>query len=254
VFRYEYGETTLTQTVSLTAGSRRVDFETETDWRETDRMLRVSFATAISAEEAVCDIQFGSIRRPTRRNTLADAAKDEVCAHKYVDISQGDCGAALLNDCKYGHRVFGGELDLCLLRSYSYPNVNGDRGFHAFTYAFLPHSGDCFSARIPQAAYELNIPLTEAVGAARPSLLTVDAENVIVETIKKAEDGGDVIVRLYEAYGRNADAVVTPGFPVKQAWVCDMMEEKKAPALVDAGKVSLSFKPFEIHTLRVVKG
>jgi alpha-mannosidase len=128
--KYTYNNSALTQRIVLTAGSRRADFITEVDWNESFRMLRCEFPVNVFAEYAACDIQMGSVKRPTFANTSWDEAKLEVCAHKYVDISQSDRGIALLNDCKYGYRVFDNIIDLNLLRSPSYPGIDADKGKH----------------------------------------------------------------------------------------------------------------------------
>ncbi|MGC8780019.1 MAG: alpha-mannosidase, partial [Anaerolineae bacterium] len=114
---YRIGHSELRQEIVLTAGSGRLDFISRLRWREPRTMLRTSFPVAVHADEATYEIQFGHIRRPTHRNTTWDLARDEVAGHKWADLSQGDYGVALLNDCKYGHKIKGHTLDLNLLRS-----------------------------------------------------------------------------------------------------------------------------------------
>ena len=123
------------------AGDRRIDFETDVDWRENGRMLRTSFPVNIRTDQVHCEIQFGALSRPTHRNTMWDFAKDEICAHQWIDLSEPDYGVAPLNDCKYGHRAIHNVLDLHLLRGSSYPDPNADRAEHRFTYSVYPHQG-----------------------------------------------------------------------------------------------------------------
>ena len=254
----KFGDSTLTQTISLLAGSRRLDFVTHADWRENGRMLRTSFPIAVLADTARCEIQFGNIARPTTRNTTWDAAKDEVCGHKWVDLSERGYGVALLNDCKYGHKVHGTVLDLNLLRSTGGPDPVADRAEHEFTYALLPHAGDYTEGGVIHAAYELNMPLrlvSVSPSSELPgSLLTVSAENVVVEAVKKAEDSDALIVRLYESHGASARATVQFGFPVSSAAQVNLLEESDAPLTVTENIVALEVKPFEILTLKVTAG
>ncbi|MFH1742920.1 MAG: glycoside hydrolase family 38 C-terminal domain-containing protein, partial [bacterium] len=203
-----FGESKLVQEIILTEGSRRIDFVTEVDWRESNKMLRASFPLSVRSTEATCDIQFGQIKRPTHSNTSWDMGKYEICAHKWIDISQRDYGVALLNDCKYGHRVHENILDINLLRSPTHPDPKADRVRHRFTYALFPHAGDPYSGGVVRAGYELNVPLKSvAVKSSKGALpvensfIQVDAENIIVEAVKKAEDSNNVILRLYEAHG-----------------------------------------------------
>jgi alpha-mannosidase len=255
---YTYGASTLTQTVTLGAGSRRVDLVTEVDWAETGRMLRTSFPLAVHASEVTCEIQFGAVKRPTHRNTSWDVARDEICAHKWVDLSERGWGVALLNDCKYGHKAQGNVLDLNLLRSPSWPDPRADRGKHAFTYSLYPHLGDWAEGCVVRAAYELNVPLrvtsVNPGGGARPhsgSLLSVSAPNVIVESAKQAEDGSGVVVRLYEAHGATATATLEADLGYASASLVDLMEEHPEPLNGTDGKWPVALTPFQIRTVRL---
>ena len=287
---YRLGHSELTQEVSLTSGSARLDFSTRAQWRETGTMLRTRFPVDVHTDEATCEIQFGHIRRPTHRNTTWDLAKDEVAAHRWVDLSQRDYGAALLNDCKYGHRVKDNILDLNLLRSVPHtgpplvrdedvaPGAPNDRFTdqcdHAFIYALYPHAGDWAEAGVVQAGYELNAPLRIApvpggrsAGDRHCSLLRVEAPNIVVEAVKVAEPAigegegkdesssakeRDLIVRLYESEHRGTRTRLHVGFPVECIAPANMMEEPEGPALpVSDGAITLDLKPLEIVTLRI---
>lgn len=254
---YSFGKSTLQQRIILTIGSQRLDFVTHVDWQENQKMLRTSFPVAVNASEAVCDIQFGSIKRPTHRNTSWDMARYEICAHKWVDLSQWDYGVALLNDCKYGHKVTQNILDLNLLRSPTSPDPVADRAEHDFTYALYPHAGNYITGNVVRAGYELNVPIQYAQGEPQQgtpgvtSFAQVAAENVVVETIKKAEEGNDIIVRLYEASGSSTHTTLTINAPIKAASSTNLLEEVEATLQVQDNTIGLTFKPFEIVTLRI---
>lgn len=255
---YSTGKSTVRQDVVLFAGSRRVDFVTHVEWRESNKMLRTSFVPAANASEATCDIQFGSIRRPTHANTPADWAKFEICAHKWIDISDRGYGVALLNDCKYGHRVQGIVLDLNLLRSPGHPDPVADRGEHEFTYSLYPHAGDHAAGGVARAGYELNVPLRVLAGspgggplASSVSWFRVDTPDVVIETVKQAEDGQGVIVRLYEAAGASTRAELRCGFALAEIAETNLIEEDAGPDAVKADRLRLDFRPFEIRTLRL---
>lgn len=145
--RYRFGTSTLVQRIVLFAGASEVRFETEADWRETGKMLRTSFPVRVHADQVNCDIQFGYVKRPTVRNTMIDYAKDEICAHHYIDLSQPDFGVALLSDSKYGFSALYNTLDINLLRSPSYPDDTADRAKHRFVYALSLHEGDFIQAK-----------------------------------------------------------------------------------------------------------
>ncbi|KOY14802.1 alpha-mannosidase [Paenibacillus xylanivorans] len=263
VFEYNYGESSLIQTVVMTEGSRRIDFETTVDWRENGKMLRTSFPVNIRTDQVHCEIQFGSLTRPTHRNTMWDFAKDEICAHQWIDLSEPDYGVALLNDCKYGHRAIDNVLDLNLLRSSSYPDPEADRADHTFTYSLFPHQGNHVQAEIYRKGNELNIPLRavylSSVSAKHngklpysKAFLQPDHPHIMVESVKKAEEGDDIIVRLYETSGTHASTALHLGFQVEEAWTTDLMENIISPvAITEASEIVLSFTPFEIITVRL---
>jgi len=271
---YRLGHSELKQEIVLTAGSPRLDFVNHLRWRETQTMLRTSFPVAVHADEATFEIQFGHIRRSTHRNTTWDLARDEVAAHKWVDLSQRDCGVALLNDSKYGHKVKDNVIDLNLLRSVpcTGPRLIQDADVapgephgaytdqcdHAFTYSLYPHPGDHIEGGVIRAGYELNVPLriipTEAHPGDRPSsasFLQIGAANIVVESVKRAEDDDRIIVRLYEAEHRGTRTQVCFGFPIASAAEVDLMEENPSPLQVSGGSVEIEFHPFEIKTLSV---
>ncbi|MGE5582023.1 MAG: alpha-mannosidase [Bacillota bacterium] len=254
---YVFQNSYLEQELILTDGSRRIDFSTRVDWRERNKMLRTSFRLNVKNDEATCEIQFGNIRRPTHRNTTWDMAKYEIPAQKWVDLSGPGYGAALLNDCKYGYKAYQNTLDLNLLRSTTYPDPEADQGTHEFTYSLYPHHGNEVAGGVVRAGYELNIPLTvfpiPPHQGGRPSIhsfFRVNPANIIIETVKKAEDGGEIIVRLYESTGQSVKARLNIGFPCSSLRLVDLMEsECQQPSLGSEGE--LFFKPFEIHTLKI---
>ncbi|MCL6442371.1 MAG: alpha-mannosidase [Alicyclobacillus sp.] len=256
---YHFNESVLRQRVVLTAGSKRIDFITQVDWRESGRMLRTSFPTTVHTQEVNCEIQFGYIKRQTHRNTSWDFARDEICAHQWIDLSEPNFGVALLNDSKYGHRAFENVLDINLLRSSSYPDPVADRASHEFTYSVFPHSGDFVDAKVYQAGYELNVPLRiipvnkggERLHATF-SLVDVDSDHVMVETVKKAEDDDSIVLRLYETSGTQAETDLVFGFAIDSVEVTDLMEAPIEPIdVTGTNRIHLRFTPFEIKTFKV---
>lgn len=230
----------------------RVDFITHVDWREDATVLKVAFPVEINADFATFDIQCGSVRRPTHRNTSWDTARYEVCAHRWADLSEGDYGVSLLNDCKYGYDAQGHTLRLTLLKAGMAPDPSVDRGEHDFSYSLFPHAGACGASTNDMAA-RLNHPLDAVQAAETPapgSLLTLTGADIAVDAVKAAEDGdGWIAVRMHEQGNTHAHAVLTAGFPLEAAAVCNLMEEQRAPLDVCDNAVTLDFRPFEIKTV-----
>jgi alpha-mannosidase len=243
----------LRQEIRLCKNSKQLDFVTEADWNENHRMLRVSFQTCINAIEAACDIQYGKTMRPTHTNTSWDFARFEAAAHRYVDISDANGGAALLNDCKYGYHLANDTLDLALLRSPKYPDYAADMGSHKFTYSFLPHAGNLVESDVMRCAAQLNRKLILLPGKADIAIpfTLPDACNVTLGTVKKAEKSDDLIIRLVETDGRNGSVKLSFNERANIS-ECDMLEWNDLKEIVPDGDcVKLDFTPFEIKTLRI---
>ncbi|WP_187264850.1 glycoside hydrolase family 38 C-terminal domain-containing protein [Homoserinibacter sp. GY 40078] len=232
------------QRIVLEAGSPLVRFETRVEWRTRHRMLRAHFRPAHMGDEALCDIQFGHIARPTTERDDTERAQFEIAAHKWIAVSDAEAGFAVLNDSKYGHRAKNGLVSLALLRSPRFPDPTADRGSHAFTYAFRPFEPGDLGAVI-RDGYRLNNPLRGGGGARFDSLASTSDPGVVIETVKRAESGDGVVVRLYESLGRKTTAALTTRIPHTTARLTDLLERPSGPADLTA----LTLSPFEILTI-----
>ncbi len=243
-----------TQRLSLSYNSPRLDVTTDIDWQERHTLLKVAFPTPILSPVATHEIQWGSVQRPTHRNTSWDWARFETCAQKWVDVSEDDYGVSILNDCKYGNDVQGGTMRLSLLRSPTAPDPEADQGQHTFTYSLLPHTGAVGETTIA-AAYALNDPLSAVKatgGASMPtSFLTVDRPNAVIETVKQAEDGSGVVVRLYESQRQRGPVTLQAGFEIAKAERTNLLETPRETLEVQDNAVTFDLKPFEIVTLKL---
>jgi alpha-mannosidase len=257
-FRRRTEKSAFVQEVQLCAHSRRVDFVTHADWHERKTLLKVAFPVDVLAPQATYEIQFGAIQRPTHDNTSWDRARFEVPAHRWADLSEAGYGVALLNDCKYGYDVKGNTLRLSLLRSSTDPDPEADQGEHDFTYSLYPHPGGWQEGEVVRRGLELNVPLLAVPaethagpGPAQGSLASPDRPNVIVEALKKAEDGDDLILRVYESHGARGPVSIALGLPVKSALECNGMEEATGPADLREGVLRCDVRPWQIRSFRL---
>ena len=246
------------QYITAYAELDRIDLRNEIDWDDSYLLLKADFPVDVNAVKATFDIQFGNIERVTHENTLWDFAQFESCAHKWADLSDNSFGLAVLNDCKYGYSAKDGHIALTLLRSANDPQPKQDCTHHTFTYSLYPHAGPAAISRVVQEGYSLNCPLytmfSNAQKGAWPerfSLACVDADNIILETVKRAEDSDALILRLYETWNRATDCSIRFGRLMEMAAQCDMMEENEALLQVEGNRLRLHFRPFEIKTLKV---
>ena len=248
-----------TQRLSLTHNSPRLDVTTDIDWRERHTLLKVAFPVNILSPVATHEIQWGHVQRPTHRNTSWDWARFETCAQKWVDLSEADYGVSLLNDCKYGHDVQGHTMRLSLLRSPTFPDPEADQGEHTFAYSLLPHAGGVGETTIA-AAYALNDPLLAVRSGtggssgemkAALSFLQVDKPNAVIETVKRAEDGSGLIVRLYEAQRQRGPVTLHTGFKLAKVERTNLLEAPRERLEHQDDRVTFDLKPFQIVTLKL---
>ncbi|MGY3568014.1 alpha-mannosidase [Sinomonas sp. RB5] len=260
--RRAFGSSTVRQRLVLAPGASGLRIETEVDWHERQKLLKLGFGLDLRADRSAAETQFGHVFRPVPVNTSWDAARFEVCAHRWVHVAEPGYGVAIANCTAYGHditravREDGGTtttVRLSLLRSPLFPDPGADAGMHRFTVTVTPNAGIAEAVR---SGYEANLPLRSVRGQREiVPLVAVDHPGVVVEAVKLAEDGtGDVIVRLYEAYGTRTSATVRAGFECTGIESVDLLERPMGgnhlPG-VRGGAVTLTLRPFQLLTLRL---
>ena len=256
----QFDKSIITDTVYLYDKEKKIEFDDEADWKNDMVLLKREFPLDILTDKATCEIQFGNVERPTHQNTSWDEAKFEVCAHKYVDVSEAGYGVAIINDCKYGHSLVNNNIGLSLIKSNSYPDKEADKCKHSFKYAIVPHKHSVNDSNVANIAYQFNNPclVIPCKGEENKlplsySLASVDKDNVFIDTIKPSEDGKGIILRLYEGKKTRSHFDLKLGFDVKEAYLCDLLENDIQKVDVKKNTVSLDIKPFEIITLRLIK-
>jgi alpha-mannosidase len=251
-FTRTIGASTVTQVVRLDAESRRLEFHTTVDWRERHTLLKVCFPVDVRAPNATYETAFGYAERPTHFSTSFDRARYEVPGHRFADLSEHGFGVALLTDSKYGYSCLGGELRSTLLRSPTSPDPEADQGRHEFAYAVMPHAGGWREAAVVAEARRFNVPLRWAPGGiASGSLAWVDDPNVVLDTIKPAEDSDAIVLRLYEAHGARGTARVRLGVPYEAAVLANALEDEREPFEIADDEIVLPYRSHQILTVKV---
>ncbi|KUL52847.1 alpha-mannosidase [Streptomyces sp. NRRL S-1521] len=261
-----FGDSRLTQVLTLAPGGRRLDIDTEVDWHETEKFLKLAFPLDIHAERYASETQYGHFYRATHTNTSWEAAKFEACNHRFVHVEEPGWGVALVNDSTYGHDVTRAvraedagtttTVRVSLLRAPRFPDPETDQGVHRFRHALVPGAAIGDAVR---EGYRVNLPERCLTGGSEVApLVTVDNDAVVVTAVKLADDGsGDVVVRFHEAHGGRARATLTTGFTAASVSVTDLLERPlagtAAPEL-SGGAVAVRLRPFELVTLRFSRG
>ena len=254
VIRRKLNNSMMTQRVMLRRNSRRMDFHTVIDWQERHKLLKVSFPVNYHAREALHEIQFGYIPRPTHRSREIDRDQHEVSNHKWTALVENQRGFAVLNDSKYGIDVLDNNINLTLLKSPLAPDMTADRGRQEFTYAFYFWNSPLIDSGLVQQGYQLNVPVKVVEGSAGSrSLFSVDQPNVILDTVKPPEDAekGKMVLRLYESMGTRTHMKLHSTLPIKAVKYANMLEQVEGDADMEDGVIDLEFGPFEIITLIV---
>ena len=253
-----FQNSTFVRDITLTAGSPRVDVKMTAHWHEKHILLKVAVPVSAHTDKATFEIPYGSVERPTTRNTPAEKAKFEVPGLRWADLSDAAHGFSLLNDCKYGYDAKGNVLRLSLLRSPAWPDPHADEGLHEFTYSLYPHSGGWREALTVRRGYELNYPLlTRQVENHQGNLkeefsfLGVQSNNVVLTAVKKAEDEDALVLRFYEWAGKESDVKLLLPAGAASAAVTNLMEKPLMEIPIQAGTISVHTKPFEIMTVLV---
>jgi len=250
---------TFVQTIMLDTTMEAVTVDNDVDWHESHILLKAAFPLAATSPFATFEVPYGTIQRPTTRNNSWEKAQFEVPALRWGDISNDRHGASLINSSKYGYDAVGDLLRLTLLRSAKSPDPQADMGRHRFRYALYPHAGDWKTALTERRGYEFNYPLTAMAATAHPgplpashSFASMEAGNVVLTAVKKAEDSNALVFRAYEWAGKEAvlDVHVPPG--ATGATLTNLQETPEGAALPLAGDVvKAPIHPYEILTLRV---
>ncbi|MFE7073989.1 alpha-mannosidase [Streptomyces sp. NPDC057620] len=258
-----FGASKVTQVLSLAPGEWRLDLDTEVDWHETEKFLKMAFPLDVHAERYASETQFGHFFRPTHTNTSWEAAKFEACNHRFVHMEEPGWGVAVVNDSTYGHDVTrtvredGGTtttVRVSLLRAPRFPDPETDQGVHRFRHALVPGAAIGDAVR---EGWRINLPQRKVAGGASEvaPLVTVAQDAVVVTALKLADDdSGDVVVRFHESRGGRSQATLTAGFDVESVTVTDLLERPLPDATApdqDGNRLTLKLRPFELVTLRI---
>ncbi|MBQ7957535.1 MAG: alpha-mannosidase [Clostridia bacterium] len=254
----KFNKSTITQKVVLRAGTDRVDFETEVDWHETEKVLKAAFNVDILATKATYEIAHGSIERPNHYTTSYDLAKFEVSAHKWADLSESDYGISILNDSKYGYDIYENRMRITLMRSPNCPDRTSDHGINTFVYSYLPHNGN-WTEKTVEEAFSLNVPLEayekkagNGIFGREKSFITTDCDNVVIDALKKSQDEKGYILRLYESKKERKNVTVALGFDINGVIETNLMEEEEKTIKFSDNSFSFLLKPGEVKTFKIL--
>ena len=245
-----WGNSRIIQDFSVFQDLDYIAVKTTVDWHEKQAMLKLQFPMNMNYLRTSWEIPYGMEQRePDGEEYPMQMWLDLEGTNPGMETSMN--GLSILNDGKFAGSATGKTASLTVLRSPVYTHhepyqlqenleyVYIDQGTQTFTYGLYPHDGSWENAETVRRAKVMNcrpIALFETYHEGRleqtGSLMEVNQENIVVEVLKKAEDGsGDLILRAYETAGRAVKAELTIG----------VLEQT----------IEANFQPFEIKTLRL---
>jgi alpha-mannosidase len=257
---HKWQSSTFVQDITMYSGVPRVDVNMQVDWHEKHILLKVAFPLSAQSDKATFEIPYGTVERPTTRNTPAEKAQFEVPALRWADISDDKHGFSLLNDSKYGYDAKDNVLRLSLLRGPEYPDPNADQGHHEFTYSLYPHAGTWKEALTVRQGYEVNYPMMatttmrhQGTLPSSRSFFSMQEDNVVITAIKKDVDDNALIVRFYEWAGKKSDIHLTVPEKATSASATNLMESVEGSLSLDSSGtvVTVPTNPYEIKTVKV---
>jgi alpha-mannosidase len=268
----------------------RIGYDMEVHWLETGSdstdspMLRALFPLNYQNPRLYCQVPFDVAERPIDGKMNGKEAPfhltsqseiygnipekndgQEVPAQKWVDVTDGQTGIALLNNSKYGHSYHDGDLRITLLRAAGSPDLYPNIGKFNISYALYPHSGD-WKNSVWREGDDFNIPVYAAEPpslaltkehATRPeeeSFFSVNKKNVILSGMKKAEEGEELIIRLFESEGKETQTTLTLPMNVHSVRRLNLVElplENAENPSVQGKSVIVKLRPHEIVTLGI---
>ena len=238
-FTYSFGNSKMSVLISIKETSPYLRFDVNCDWKETSKMLRVEYTPNVSSTSTNFDIQYGYINRSNLLNNSQELAQIEVCAHKFVDMSEGAFGVALINDCKYGFNSKNNLISMNLLRSQMYPCVDQDKGSHSFALAIYPHMNNLDNSEVYKHAYFFNRPLYISNNTELKLTNYLDNNKIIIDWVKKSKNN-EILLRTFNPTSSMQKTKVNANYVVK-----DMLEEH----IIEVNKECLEYKPFEVKTI-----
>jgi alpha-mannosidase len=255
VIKRKINKSTVLQKIKIKKDEYKIDFETEVDWKETHKLLKVDFSATVESNELISETQFGHLKRPTHKNRRYDCDRFEVCQHKWSALVNGNRGFAILNDSKYGISAKSNKVSLTLLKASTHPDLYADKKKHNFVYSVMVFTDSLCMSEVCHKAYEINCPvLVRNVYLPEKSYVNIDNKNIVLETLKISEDGnGDIIARFYECGGTRGKAIITLAIRAKKLYITNMLEKNIAEVDVKDSSLEMDFGPFEIKTIRIVK-
>lgn len=256
----KFNKSTITQDIILAADADYIDFDTKVDWYETEKVLKAAFPVSVTNTFASYEIAHGSINRPNHWNYKTDLVRFEVCGHKWADLSEGDYGVSIINDCKYGYDIKDSLMRITLMRAPICPDPVGDKGVSTFVYRVYPHKGTWSQADTVKYAFQLNQPLKafglekqDGILGSEKSFITVDRENVIIDAVKPAQDGRGIIVRMYEADRTRGKVNVKFGFGnVSRVIETNLMETDEKEIETSDNAFDFFITPHQVRTFRIL--
>lgn len=243
---YSFKNSFLYQKILIDDESRLISIHHKVDWHDDNYLLKAVFHVKNMPDEVVSDTQFGFQKHSTKNDSLKDKAQYELCAYKWVDLSDKDGGIAVINKTRNGFYAKDGVLELSLLKTNSFPCKHMDQEPFEYDYALYLHDKCLSGSDVDEVANSFNAPVFYFKNRENPkNTFRIIDDDIAVSAFKNAYSGKGNIVRLYNRTDQPVTITFSLPASYSEAILCNALEDPIEP--LDPNKIS--FRPFEIKTI-----
>jgi alpha-mannosidase len=253
-----FNKSVITQDIILSHDAKTLIFDTTVDWHETEKVLKAEFPLDIRSRMATYEIAHGALERPTYANNSYEKAMFECCAHKWADLSQGDMGVSIINDCKYGYDIDKNTMRITLMRAPILPDFTADKGISTFRYGIYVHEDRWDDCDTVKEAFKENIPLRALYSEGgkgtenQHSFIEISDEKVMIDAVKMAQDENGIILRVYETSSHSGEVTIKLPLRSFRCIDCNLMETDECERATDGSSFTFTIKPFEVKSFRII--
>lgn len=241
--------------ITLKKNAKKLEVRTQIENTAENHRMRVAFPTGITATHAAASGHFTVDKRSRIPhdfgNNLYYPEMQTLPQQNFIDISDGEKGLSVVNSSFTEYEYKDDEkrtLYFTLFRSMGNMIVTGWRAINRFpeqkgsqllqtleyAYDIYPHEGDYGQGYVYARTEELNVPMTaiqftpnkKGSLPKEKSFYKINNANIIVSTLKMAEDNNNYIIRLYNPTSETLEGEFTFGCPIEEVFQTNLNEER----------------------------
>ena len=252
-YSFRFGNSDANVEISLREGSDKLDYKINVEFREFGVQGGVTpslyFKAAVNpGSKYYYDVPYGVIER-------GEVDEDQVAlSFVYAENEKG--GVILSSDSKYGYRAYRDEIYVDLIRASSDPDKYPENYTHEINLALGMEQGKDFGRILKKAAAFWTPVLSVCIGAGKGKLPHsaqdfAYTDNVVLSSVKTAEDKSGRVFRFFEAEGKSVTATLTVNTDFSEAYLTDSCENIVKRLETDGKTVKIPVAAYSVVTVLV---